>query len=282
MHYVKLLRLNAPTGIWLLLLPCFWSLTLSASQGHFPWYQAFLCTIGAVVMRSFGCIVNDYWDRDLDAHVTRTQLRPLASGAISPQKALGILVVLASLGLIVLLQFNLKTILWGIGALPLVIIYPLMKRWTYWPQLFLGLTFNWGIWIGWSALHPNLPPPWYLYVLYLGAVFWTLAYDTIYAFQDLKDDRMIGVKSSAQKLDRFPRLALGLFYTFFLLATWIAGSALLFSWKLTIMFLPLVLCIAWLVLTFDHENPSNTALRFRLNPWIGAWVWLSYCLGSCL
>ncbi len=200
--YARLARLDRPIGTWLLLLPCWWGLAL-AWIGHpalpLPsgWF-IILFGIGAVVMRGAGCVWNDIADRDFDAKVARTATRPIPAGEVSVKQALAFAVALSLIGLVVLLQFNWQTILIGVASLSLVAAYPFMKRFTYWPQAWLGLTFNWGALVGWSSMKPGLEAP--ALILYAAGFFWTLGYDTIYAHQDKEDDALIGVKSTALRL----------------------------------------------------------------------------------
>jgi 4-hydroxybenzoate polyprenyltransferase len=196
--YAQLMRLDRPMPIWLLLLPCWWGLLLAqiAARGEMPnlWF-AFLFLIGAIIMRGAGCTLNDIIDRNIDAQVLRTKQRPIPSGRVSVKQAFIFLIAQCLIGLVILLQFNRYTVVLGIASLAIVAIYPFMKRITNWPQLVLGLAFNWGALVGWSAIHGSLS--WPPLALYVGGVFWTLAYDTIYAHQDKEDDVLIGVKSTA-------------------------------------------------------------------------------------
>mmetsp|Transcript_13026 Transcript_13026/g.21340 ORF Transcript_13026/g.21340 Transcript_13026/m.21340 type:complete len:354 (+) Transcript_13026:861-1922(+) len=196
-HYLKLVRIDRPIGVWLLMLPGWWSIALASPPGHLPDLKL-LATfgVGALVMRSAGCTINDMWDRDLDAKVARTASRPIASGKISRREALYFLAVQLSTGLAILLSLNLYSIVFGAASLLLVVAYPLMKRLTYWPQLFLGLTFNWGALLGWPAVMGS--SEWIITLpLYAAGVSWTLIYDTIYAHQDKIDDALVGIKSTA-------------------------------------------------------------------------------------
>jgi len=197
--YSRLARLDRPIGWWLLLLPCWWGAALAAaSAGRLPdpWHLA-LFLVGAVVMRAAGCVFNDVIDRDIDARVERTRLRPIPSGQVSVARALAFMVILSLVGLAVLVQFNPFTIGLAIASLATVAIYPFMKRVTYWPQLFLGISFNWGALVGWSAETGGLSAAPVL--LYLGGIAWTLGYDTIYGHQDLRDDELIGVRSTSRR-----------------------------------------------------------------------------------
>ena len=196
--YLRLTRLDRPIGWWLLLLPCWWSAALAAIpagwRGPDPWH-VLLFLIGAIVMRGAGCTWNDLMDRDIDARVERTRSRPIPSGQVSVRAAAVFLVIQALVGLLVLVQFNRFTIMTGVASLAVVAIYPLMKRVTYWPQIFLGLAFSWGALMGWAAVFGRLDPP--ALLLYAGSIAWVIGYDTIYAHQDREDDALIGVKSTA-------------------------------------------------------------------------------------
>eukprot|EP00547_Thalassionema_nitzschioides_P000160 CAMPEP_0194212498 /NCGR_PEP_ID=MMETSP0156-20130528/12464_1 /TAXON_ID=33649 /ORGANISM="Thalassionema nitzschioides, Strain L26-B" /LENGTH=346 /DNA_ID=CAMNT_0038940343 /DNA_START=35 /DNA_END=1072 /DNA_ORIENTATION=- len=197
--YARLARIDKPIGTWLLLWPCFWSTAIAAPQGCFPDpYLLGLFSTGAFVMRGAGCTINDMWDQDIDRQVHRTALRPLANGDLTQTKALGFLALQLSLGLGVLvsLPHTYYCFAWGASSLPLVVVYPLMKRYTNFPQVVLGLTFNWGAWMGWAATYGTMD---YSIVapLYGAGVTWTLVYDTIYANQDKKDDAALGLKSTA-------------------------------------------------------------------------------------
>ncbi len=277
--FLLLARLDRPIGTWLLLLPCWWSLALAeAASGRAPQLGYYLLfALGALVMRAAGCTINDIFDRRLDARVARTAGRPLASGALSVGEALLFLAVLLLVGLAILLLFNRTTVWLGIASLALVVPYPLMKRITYWPQLWLGLTFNWGALIGWSATTGSLSLPPLL--LYLAGIFWTLGYDTIYAHQDREDDALVGIRSSALKLGTATRSWLSAFY----LAAWClaaaAGLAAGLGWLFLLLLLPAAAQLAWQVATLDIDSPANCLARFRSNRWF-AWgllaaVWLA-------
>ncbi len=214
--YAYIARLDRPIGIWLLLFPCFFGYShalftyrTGALQIHdiLPFLYF---TIGAIVMRSAGCVINDIWDRHIDAKVTRTKNRPLANGDLSLSQALFFLCALLLTGLVVLWQFPLWSIQLGATSIILVILYPLAKRFTHWPQLILGLTFNWGALIGMSLFYWPLPAS--IFYIYGACVFWTLGYDTIYAYQDIKDDKKIGVKSTALLFDQKGKIAVSAFY----------------------------------------------------------------------
>ncbi|MEE2691310.1 MAG: 4-hydroxybenzoate octaprenyltransferase [Pseudomonadota bacterium] len=237
--YLRLMRADRPIGTWLLLLPCWWGLGLAAAQGSgsaLSLWHAALFAVGAFVMRGAGCAYNDIVDRDIDAKVARTAMRPLPSGQIGLGRAWAFLVALCLVGLLVLLQFNPFTIYLGLGSLGLVAIYPFMKRVTYWPQAWLGLTFNWGALMGYAAATGSLS--WSVAALYAAGIFWTLGYDTIYAHQDKEDDALIGVKSSALKLGAKTRPAIALFYgatlALFALAGLIGGLSIAYYLALSL------------------------------------------------
>ncbi|NBC31831.1 MAG: 4-hydroxybenzoate octaprenyltransferase [Alphaproteobacteria bacterium] len=280
--YLKLMRLDRPIGTWLLLFPCWWSLALAPRPAGYGWHDlslAVLFGLGAVIMRGAGCTINDLWDRDIDARVARTRGRPLASGVITVRRALAFLAVLLLAGLAVLLQFNGITIAVGALALLLVVPYPLMKRITYWPQLFLGLTFNWGALVGWTAATGGLG--WPALVLYAGGVFWTLGYDTIYAHQDKADDVAAGVKSTALRLGAASRAWVAGFYVLCLAGLAAAGlSAGLAAWA----FLPLLALaggqLVWQVAGWRLDDPSDCLARFKSNKWFGALALLAFVVGG--
>ncbi len=266
--YLRLARLDRPIGTWLLLFPCWWSLALAAPQGNLPDGQMLvLFALGAVVMRAAGCTVNDIVDRDFDAKVARTANRPLASGALSLLQALMFLALLLLVGLLILVQFPLFAILLGAASLILVAAYPFMKRITWWPQAFLGLTFNWGALLGWAADQGNLDqaPVW----LYLGGISWTLFYDTIYAHQDKIDDALIGIKSTALKLGTktkpwllvFAMVAIGCFAASLL----VAGSGFIAF----IALVAILLHMLWQTYDVDLDDAKDCLAKFRSNRFIG-------------
>ncbi|MBN8910939.1 MAG: 4-hydroxybenzoate octaprenyltransferase, partial [Rhizobiales bacterium] len=224
--YLRLARVDRPIGTWLLLFPCWWSVTLAEVSNGRPYpnpVTLLLFAIGAIVMRGAGCAYNDYVDREYDARVARTASRPIPSGQVTPEAALLFVVALSLIGLLVLISFNTFTILLGIGSLGLVAIYPYMKRVTYWPQAVLGLAFNWGALMGWAAVKGSLALPPLL--LYAGSVLWTIGYDTIYAHQDAEDDAMLGLKSTALTFGHDTPFWAGILYAGALLL-WIAAGFL--------------------------------------------------------
>ena len=268
--YARLARWDRPIGFWLLFWPCAMALALVAVARPalgFNWWFLVLMLVGAVLMRGAGCTFNDIVDTDIDMQVARTRLRPIPSGAVSRQRAAAFLLLQALLGLIVLLQFNALTVGLGIASLLLVVIYPFMKRITWWPQVFLGLAFSWGALVGWTAVAGSLGVPPLL--LYFGCILWTIGYDTIYALQDLEDDALIGVKSTARLFGSRTRPLVAVFYVsamlVWLLAGIMAGAGLLF---LLLMLVPALL-LGWQVATLDASVSGNALVRFKLNHAVG-------------
>ena len=261
--YVYLMRLDRPIGTWLLLLPGWWAIMLAGGGVSF----LILFALGAIIMRGAGCIINDLWDRNLDKEVERTSTRPLASGAVSVPQAIKFLALLLFMGLMILLQFNWTTIGLGVLSLVFVVLYPLMKRWTWWPQAFLGLTFNFGALLGWTAVTGSVTLP--ALLLYAGGFFWTLGYDTIYALQDKDDDALIGIKSTArlfiEKWEVNPALPCGLFYgiSFFMLVAVLFSVGSLSSGF--VLVLAPALHLVWQVATLKPDDPKNALQRFKSN-----------------
>ena len=264
--FVVLARLDQPVGVWLLLWPCLWAIGL-ASDGLPDLQLLVLFTAGAFVMRAAGCTVNDILDRDFDARVERTRRRPLASGAIGVRAAVAFLAALLGAGLAILLQLNLFAILLGAGSLMLVAVYPLMKRITYWPQAFLGLTFNYGALLGWAAVQGGIG--WPAGLLYAAGIAWTLGYDTIYAHQDKEDDLAIGVKSSALALGARTRPWLMVFYAAAVAGLAGAGVAAEVAWPYYVGVALAALLLGWQALRVQIESPSDCLAKFKANSWVG-------------
>ncbi|PKQ09027.1 MAG: 4-hydroxybenzoate octaprenyltransferase [Alphaproteobacteria bacterium HGW-Alphaproteobacteria-12] len=260
--YMRLARLDRPIGTWLLLLPCWWSLALASQGWPSPWLML-LFAIGAVAMRGAGCTYNDIVDRDFDAAVARTRLRPIPSGAVSVKAAWAFLMAQCLVGLAVLVSLNGVTIMLGFASLVLIAIYPFMKRITDWPQIVLGLAFNWGALIGWTAVTGalSLAPV----LLYLGAIAWTVGYDTIYAHQDKEDDALIGVKSSALKLGQATRKYLWIFYSVMIAALLASGAAVSLGVLFYIGVAIAAAQLAWQALTLDIDDPARCLTLFRSN-----------------
>ena len=262
--YVRLARLDRAIGTWLLLLPGWWAVALGAQPGNWPdWWMIALFGIGALLMRGAGCVINDLFDRDFDARVARTADRPIASGAVSVPQALAFMAALMAASLAILLQFNLVAIVVGAASLALIVPYPLMKRITWWPQAWLGLTFNWGALLGWAAARGDLDTP--CLVLYAAGFFWTLGYDTIYAHQDKEDDALVGIKSTARLLgDRSrPWIAgfLAVFMALLVTAGWSAGL----GWPYYAGLVAAAAHLAWQVTTIDFDDPRDCLAKFKSN-----------------
>jgi 4-hydroxybenzoate polyprenyltransferase len=274
--FAVLARWDRPIGTWLLLWPCWWAVALAPGWPELEPLALF--ALGAVAMRGAGCVINDLADRDLDARVERTRHRPLASGQLTVGQALAFMAVQLLVGLLVLLSFNRFTVLLGLASMPLVLAYPFMKRITWWPQAFLGLTFNWGALVGWSAVTGDLAAP--ALTLYAAGFLWTLGYDTIYAHQDKVDDALIGVKSSARWLGAAtPRWLWG----FYAAALALLGAAGALAQMGPGFYLVLVLAgaqLAWQVRTLDLDDPSSCLVRFRSNREFGLLVFLALLAGK--
>jgi 4-hydroxybenzoate polyprenyltransferase len=269
--YIKLARLDRPIGVWLLLFPCWWAIVLS-SGGILtlsPQGGAALALVvpGALFMRAAGCIVNDLWDRKLDASVDRTKTRPLVSGEISVRQAVIFLTLLLLLSLFILLLLPPLAIILGVLSLLLVSAYPKMKRITWWPQLFLGFTFNWGALLGWAAVTNRLA--WGSLLLYIGGIFWTLGYDTIYAHQDKEDDALVGIKSTARLFAEKSRIYVATFYGlslfFLMMAKYAAAPGILTP----LLALPPLLQIIWQMKTWEMDDPQSCLRTFRSNQLYG-------------
>ncbi len=284
--YLKLARFDRPIGTWLLLFPCWWSLSLgTAVVGGFragawpPWELAALFALGALVMRGAGCTFNDIVDRDFDARVARTAERPIPSGQVSVRQAMLFLGLQLCVGLAVLLQFNSLTIWLGVGSLLLVVSYPFMKRITYWPQAWLGLTFNWGALMGWSAVVYGLD--WPALLLYLGGIAWTLGYDTIYAHQDKEDDALIGVKSTALKFGAATKRWLLLFYALAVALIIAAGHRIELGWPFWIAMAAVAAHFAWQIEDLKLDDPADCLAKFKSNRVVG-WIVLLGIAGGAV
>jgi len=269
--YARLARLDRPIGTWLLLFPGWWGIALAAPR--WPDLRLIaLFALGAMVMRGAGCTLNDIADRDYDGRVARTRTRPLPSGQVSVRRALLFLAAQLAIGAAVLFSLNRVSIVLGVAVLGLIGTYPYMKRITYWPQLFLGLNFNWGALIGWTAAAGALtwPPA----LLYAGGIFWTLGYDTIYAHQDKDDDALIGVKSSALALGRRTRPFLFVFYGVAALLWAAAARAAGLGWPFWIGLGLAAFHMIWQAARVDIDDPSDCLAKFRSNRAVG-WLLLA-------
>ncbi len=280
--FFELTRLKRPIGYMLLFWPCAWGLTVVydfSSSLKFYFFYLMLFFLGSVLMRSAGCIVNDVLDRKFDEKVFRTKDRPIASGKISVKLGLVYAFFLCLLAFLVLINFNFFTIIIALASMPLAFTYPLMKRFTYWPQLFLGITFNYGLILGWTSINPeiNLIP----LIFYFGAIFWTLAYDTIYGFQDIKDDEIIGLKSTSIKFKSNPVIFLYLCYIIFLSSLIFIGFLNEFS-KLYYASLLLIACHMYFIQlkNFNPNNPEVCLKIFKSNNLLGLIIFISLFIGK--
>ena len=265
--FIDLTRLKKPIGYMLLFWPCAWGLTLAydfnKSLNNYFFYLI-LFFLGSVLMRSAGCIVNDILDRKFDAKVFRTKNRPIASGKISVSLAIFYSLVLCFLALIVLLNFNFFTITLAFASMPLAFTYPLMKRYTYWPQLFLGVTFNYGLILGWTAIKGEIDiiP----IIFYFGAIFWTLGYDTIYGYQDIKDDEIIGLKSTSIKFKNNPKKFLFISYSLLFILFLVGGIFMEFSYFYYLLLIfPLTHLFFFQMRIFNFKDPSSCLKAFKSN-----------------
>ena len=262
--YILVARLDRPIGWWLLLLPGWWVIPVAAPDIGVTWYLMALFLVGAISMRAAGCVVNDMWDRRLDRQVERTAGRPLAAGTISMFKALLFLTGLCLIGLAVLVQLPLLAILTGIAALPLIVLYPLAKRITWWPQAVLGLTFSWGIPLGWTAASESSPPA-ALAFIYAGSVAWVFGYDTIYAIQDMADDRKVGVRSSALGLGRHLRAGVASAYALAIAGIGCGLWLLLGNGIWLAALAAMAIHLAWQAGKLDAGDPAMALRLFKSN-----------------
>ena len=277
--FVELTRLNKPIGFMLLFWPCSWGLAfaLSFNQNIYLFINyLILFFLGSVLMRSAGCIFNDIVDKDYDIRVERTKKRPIASGKISIKHSFIYVVFLCLLAFIILIQFNLLTIFLGLSSMFLAFSYPFMKRITYWPQLFLGITFNWGLIMAWTAMGNAISQE--IIILYFSAIFWTLGYDTIYGAQDISDDEIIGLKSTAIKFKKNIKKFVTMSYL-------ITATCLVYLFKdslkldfPTFFIFLFFLSLAYQILKFNENNPSSCLQIFKLNNFSGLFLFLGIYL----
>lgn len=267
--YLRLARIDRPIGTWLLLWPCWWSIAL-ARPPFSLWWLFLIFAIGATVMRGAGCVYNDIVDRDFDGAVERTRNRPLPSGAVKLAQAVLFMAGLMFIGLLILLSLNNFAVWLGAASLLIVAIYPFMKRFTDWPQLVLGLAFNWGALLGWAAVKGSLAPP--AIALYLAGICWTLGYDTIYAHQDKEDDALLGLRSTALRFGSRTKAWLLLFYGgmigFLALAAYLANLGPVFY---VVGAFAAVHLAAQIIFT-DLDDADSCLKSFRSNHWLGALV----------
>ena len=280
--FIELTRLNNPIGYMLLFWPCLWGLTLVYDfNGEIITYFKYLILffLGSIIMRSAGCIVNDIIDKEFDKKVQRTKNRPVASGKISVKLAWSYTLTLCFFAFLILINFNLFTIILAIGSIPFAFTYPLMKRFTYWPQFFLGITFNYGIILGWVSINDslNLAP----IILYIGAIFWTLGYDTIYGFQDIKDDEIIGLKSTSIKFKKKPSLFLISCYLITITCLLAIGIIMKFNFIFYIFLtIPFLHLFFYQIKNLNIGVSENCSKIFKSNNVLGFLIFINLLLGK--
>ena len=280
--FIDLTRLKKPIGYMLLFWPCAWGLTLAydfSKNLNLYLFYLILFFLGSILMRSAGCIVNDIFDKEFDSKVFRTKNRPIASGKVPVKLAIFYALFLCFLALLVLINFNLFTIILALGSMPLAFSYPLMKRLTYWPQFFLGITFNYGLILGWTSIKGeiDLAP----IIFYFGAIFWTLGYDTIYGYQDIKDDEIIGVKSTSIKFKNNPKKFISLCYLVFLTSLILVGFLMSFN---ILYFMSLIVTFFQLAIYqikyLEVNKPKICLIKFRSNNLLGLIVFVNILIGK--
>ena len=282
--FIELTRLSKPIGFMLLFWPCIWGLTLSYNFGLsldiFIFY-GFLFFAGSVLMRSAGCIVNDISDKNIDKLVERTKKRPIASGKVSIRLGIFYATVLCAIAFLILINFNKLTILMALISMPLAFTYPLMKRFTYWPQLFLGVTFNYGLVLAWISINNDISiiP----IIFYLGAIFWTLGYDTIYGYQDIKDDEIIGVKSTSIKFKNNPKKFVLICYLTFIAALILIGVLMKFNlFYFLFLIIPFFQLIFSQVYKLNVKDPLNCLDKFKSNNFLGLIIFINLLIGKII
>ena len=282
--FIELTRLKKPIGFMLLFWPCIWGLTMVYDfdknlSSYF--FFAFLFLSGSILMRSAGCIVNDIVDKNFDKQVERTKNRPIASGKISVSLAGLYAILLCAIAFVVLINFNQFTILMALLSMPLAFTYPLMKRYTYWPQLFLGITFNYGLILAWISIKNeiSLIP----IIFYLGAIFWTLGYDTIYGYQDIKDDEIIGIKSTSIKFKNNPKKFIFISYLIFFISLILIGFFMNFKIIYYLfLIIPFIQLIFLQIKKLKVDKPNDCLLKFKSNNYLGMIVLINILIGKLI
>ena len=282
--FIELTRLKRPIGFMLLFWPCLWGLTLvydfNSNLFNYFFYSTLFLS-GSILMRSAGCIVNDIADKNFDQKVERTKNRPIASGKVSIKLASAYAFILCVIAFLVLINFNKLTILMALISMPLAFTYPLMKRITYWPQLFLGITFNYGLVLAWISISGEISiiP----IIFYLGAIFWTLGYDTIYGFQDIKDDEIIGVKSTSIKFKNDPKKFLFISYCMFIISLFLIGILMNFKmYYFLFMIVPILHLLVFQIKKLDINLPINCLIKFKSNNILGLIIFINILVGKLI
>ena len=282
--FIELTRLGRPVGFMLLFWPCLWGLTIVYDFNSDLLNYFFYCALflsGSVLMRSAGCIVNDIADKNFDKKVERTKNRPIASGKVSVKLASVYALFLCSVAFLVLINFNNFTILMALISMPLAFTYPLMKRITYWPQLFLGITFNYGLILAWISISNEISVV--PIIFYLGAIFWTLGYDTIYGFQDIKDDEIIGVKSTSIKFKNDPKKFLYISYSLFILSLFLIGKLMQFKiFYFLFMIIPILHLLVFQVKKLNIGLSNDCLTKFKSNSLLGLIIFINILVGKLI
>ena len=282
--FIELTRLKRPIGFMLLFWPCLWGLTLvydfNSNLFNYFFYSALFLS-GSILMRSAGCIVNDIADKNFDQKVERTKNRPIASGKVSVKLASTYALILCGIAFLVLINFNKLTILMALISMPLAFTYPLMKRITYWPQLFLGITFNYGLVLAWTSISGEISiiP----IIFYLGAIFWTLGYDTIYGFQDIKDDEIIGVKSTSIKFKNDPKKFLFISYCMFIISLFLIGILMNFKmYYFLFMIVPVLHLLVFQISKLNINLTLDCLSKFKSNNFLGLIIFINILIGKLI
>jgi 4-hydroxybenzoate polyprenyl transferase len=282
--FIELTRLKRPIGFMLLFWPCLWGLTLvydfNSNLFNYFFYSALFLS-GSILMRSAGCIVNDIADKNFDQKVERTKNRPIASGKVSVKLASTYALILCGIAFLVLINFNKLTILMALISMPLAFTYPLMKRITYWPQLFLGITFNYGLVLAWISISGEISiiP----IIFYLGAIFWTLGYDTIYGFQDIKDDEIIGVKSTSIKFKNDPKKFLFISYCMFIISLFLIGILMNFKmYYFLFMIVPVLHLLVFQISKLNINLTLDCLSKFKSNNFLGLVIFINILIGKLI
>ena len=282
--FIELTRLKRPIGFMLLFWPCLWGLTLvydfNSNLFNYFFYSALFLS-GSILMRSAGCIVNDIADKNFDQKVERTKNRPIASGKVSVKLASTYALILCGIAFLVLINFNKLTILMALISMPLAFTYPLMKRITYWPQLFLGITFNYGLVLAWISISGEISiiP----IIFYLGAIFWTLGYDTIYGFQDIKDDEIIGVKSTSIKFKNDPKKFLFISYCMFIISLFLIGILMNFKmYYFLFMIVPILHLLVFQISKLNINLSLDCLSKFKSNNFLGLIIFINILIGKLI
>ena len=282
--FIELTRLKRPIGFMLLFWPCLWGLTLvydfNSNLFNYFFYSALFLS-GSILMRSAGCIVNDIADKNFDQKVERTKNRPIASGKVSVKLASTYAFILCGIAFLVLINFNKLTILMALISMPLAFTYPLMKRITYWPQLFLGITFNYGLVLAWISISGEISiiP----IIFYLGAIFWTLGYDTIYGFQDIKDDEIIGVKSTSIKFKNDPKKFLFISYCMFIISLFLIGILMNFKmYYFLFMIVPILHLLVFQIKRLNTNLSLDCLIKFKSNNILGLIIFINILVGKLI